>query len=329
MNKKTYTLILLFLAALLAGTDISFSQTAGGQDTALLRANKRLPILNGFRFMHSDIVKDPFINTYLKVGVGSATAVGMDSYVKNFQGAIVDTVSGDLNYVAGNLEFQYAVNNWLSFKGSYTGYGRIGKNTYTILTSGVSYTTGYTLGGKANFYNSKKTSMSGGLEFSSTEVYMYNVYDYIKRIIANPGDSTLRDDLLEKDNIYKLSADYNIAYAPANWFGILGIAGLGITKPFQQKERGNLKIGANASVDFLNVRGINFPIGLAGSARYSVMSETGEDASNVLTFAFRIGYTGHKDFDIGLEAGYQKLNFRKKDEPVKTVIYDAKLRYYF
>ena len=329
MFKKYFSCLLLLFICSVTFAETSYSQSNTNQDTAILRTKKRLAILNGFRFMPSNVVKDPFVNTYIQVNVGSGTAFDLESYVKNFNGNIIDTLSGDLAYVTGLVEFQYAVNDWLSFMGNYKGMGRLGKNTYTILTQGVSYTTGYSLAGKARLLNKEKFTLSGGLVFSSDQIYVYSLYDYIKRRLENPGDSTLTDDLLVKDNVYKLFMEFNAAYAPYNWLGILGTTGFGIGKAFEQKERGNIRIGAAASVDFLNVKGIKFPVGLLGSAKYNAFSENGENVDNVFTLGFQIGYTGHKDFDIGIEATYQNLNFRKDDNKIKTIRYDAKLKYYF
>ena len=82
------------------------------QDTLILRTHKSLPILNGFRFIPSDVVPDPFISTFIKLNVGTGTAFDLNSYVKNLQGNVIDTLSGDLTYILGEAEFQLAVNDW-------------------------------------------------------------------------------------------------------------------------------------------------------------------------------------------------------------------------
>jgi hypothetical protein len=298
-------------------------------DTLLLRTNKKLPILNGFRFMPSDMVKEPFVNTYFKVGAGTGIALDLTSYVKNFNGTVIDTVSGDLTYVQGGIEFQYAVNDWLAISAGYAGYGRLGNNTYTILTSGVSYTTGYSLGAALRLVNKEKFVLSESAEFSSTKIAMYSIYDYIKNAVQNYGDTTFKNDLLIEGNVYKLFLNTNVAYAPNNWLGFMGNAGFGIGKPFEQKDRGNVRIALAGSVDFLNVKHINFPVGILASIKYNAYSETGENVDNVFTYGFRIAYTGHKDFDVGIENTYSRLNFRQKDEQIKSLQTAARVRYYF
>jgi hypothetical protein len=298
-------------------------------DTSILKSKKRLPILNGFRFIPSDIVKDPFVNTFLKVNAGTGLALDLNSYVKNFKGNVIDTISGDLTYVQAEIEFQYAINDWLSFNGNYGGSGRVGNNTYTILSSGVSYTKGFSLGSKVMLIDKEKFVLSANAEYNYTKVFMYSIFDYIKRAVQNYGDTTLKNDMLVEDNLSKLFIGVNTAYAPTNWFGFLGNAGFGFGKPFQQKERGNVRIGLAGSIDFLNVNHIKFPIGILGSVKYNAFSETGEDIDNIFTYGFRIGYTGHKDFDVGIESSYQKLNYRKSDVPIKSIQSAVKFRYYF
>jgi len=75
------------------------------QDSSILKTHKRLPILNNFRFIPSDIVKDPFINTFVKLNAGSGTALDLKTYVKNLQGEVFDTLSGNISYLSGELNF--------------------------------------------------------------------------------------------------------------------------------------------------------------------------------------------------------------------------------
>lgn len=325
MLKKT-KLLLLFLMLISVN---SYSQNTNNTDSVDLRTHKRLPVLNGFRFIPSDVVKDPFVNTYFKINAGAGLALDLQSQVKNFRGTVIDTLSGDLTYVLAEVEFQYAVNDWLSFNAMYGGAGRLGNNTYTLLSAGISYTNGFNVGSKVRLINKEKFVLSANVNYSSTQVALYSIYDYIKRAVQNYGDSTVKNDLLVEDNVKNFFIGTNAAYAPCNWIGFLGNAGFGFGKPFEQKSRGNVKVGLAASVDFLNVKHIGFPIGILTSAKYTAFSETGENSDNLFTYGLRIGYTGHKDFDIGIEAAYSKLNYRKTDYQIKSVQYSAKVRYYF
>ena len=124
--------------------------------SSVLLTHKSLPILNNFRFIPSEVIQNPFITSFVKINIGAGLALDLKSYVKDLQGNIRDTLSGDLSYISGEIQFQFAVNDWLAFNGSYGGSGRLGTNTYTILTSGISYTTGFTLGGKAKIWQNKK-----------------------------------------------------------------------------------------------------------------------------------------------------------------------------
>jgi len=165
-------LFLLFMNPILRAQDINDDEAAS-QDSSDLRTYKRLPILNGFRFIPSDVVRDPFINTFIKLNVGGGAALDLKSYVKDLQGNVFDTLSGDLSYISAEIEFQYAVNDWLAFSGSFGGNSRLGSSAYTLLTSGISYTTGFTLGTKIRIWQNDKMFLSGSIDYSSTEVNIY------------------------------------------------------------------------------------------------------------------------------------------------------------
>lgn len=300
------------------------------EDSVYLKTSKRLPILNNFRFIPSDIVKDPFINTFIKLNLGVGTALDLKSYVKNLQGEVRDTLSGDISYLAGDLEFQYAVNDWLAFYIDFGGAGRLGSNAYTILSSGISYSTTFVLGGKVRIWENDNMFLSGSADYSSSEVALYSVYDFVKEVYENGGEiDTAANSMLQKETLPKAFINVNYAYAPADWFGLLGVAGFGFIKTFDTVERGNYRLGVAAAIDFLNVDFINFPIGILLSARFNKYPESGSDATNVVLFGFRIGYTGHKDFDIGIENTYENLDYKKSDEKVKALLTSFKMRYYF
>ena len=107
-------LLILTMSPILIAQDIQDDE-AVRQDSSVLRAYKRLPILNGFRFIPSDVVPDPFISTFIKLNVGTGTVFDLNSYVKNLKGNVIDTLSGDLTYMSGEAQFQLAVNDWLAF----------------------------------------------------------------------------------------------------------------------------------------------------------------------------------------------------------------------
>ena len=306
------------------------SNIKNDKDTSYFWLYKRLPILNNFRFIPNHVVTDPFINTFINLNAGSGLALDLKSYVKNLQGEVFDTLSGDLSYLSGSIEFQYAVNDWLAFSGSFGGSGRMGSNWYTILTSGVSYTTGYSLGGKIRIWENNKMFLAGTIDFSSQDIALYSIYDFVKEVYYSGGDlDSAANSLLEKDNTYLAFINANYAYAPTDWCGITAVAGWGISQAFQTKERGNFRIGATFSIDFDNVEFIKFPIGIVASSKYNTYAETGSISSNIFMYGFKIAYTGHKDFDIGIENTYQTVSYSLSEEKVNTILTTFNLRYYF
>jgi hypothetical protein len=331
LHLRNFNIYLAFLCFILLNANLfaQAEETDSLKDAeGYLKTEKRLPILNNFRFIPNEVVYDPFITTFIKINVGTGLALDLNSYVKDLDGNIRDTLSGDLTYITGELQFQLAVNDWLAFNLGAGGSGRLGTNTYTILTSGISYTTFLTLGGKAKIWENDKMVLSTTLDFKYQTIYLYSIYDFVKEVAETGGfDST--SSLLEKDNISSTFLNLNYAYAPTDWCGILGSAGFGLGEAFETKTRGNVRIAAAFSVDFDNMDFAKFPIGIIASARYNSFGEGGSNVSNVFTYGFKIAYTGHKDFDIGIENNYQSLSYKLSDEKIKTILSSFSLRYYF
>jgi hypothetical protein len=333
LHIRNLILLLAFFCFILLNAKLlaQIEETDNQKDTVTsnLRAEKQLPILNNFRFIPSEVVYDPFINTYIKLIVGSGTALDLTSYRKDWNtGEIQDTLSGDLTYISGELQFQLAVNDWLAFNLGAGGSGRLGTNTYTILTSGISYTTFVTLGGKAKIWENDNMVLSTTLDFKYQNIYLYSIYDYVKEVVETGGiDSTI--SMLEKDNLSSTILNVNYAYAPTDWCGVLAIAGWGLGEAFETKTRGNVRLGAAFSIDFDNVDAIEFPIGILASIRYNSFGEGGSNVNDIFTYGFKIAYTGHKDFDIGIENTYQSLSYKASEEKIKTILSSFSLRYYF
>ena len=171
--------------------------------------------------------------------------------------------------------------------------------------------------------------LAGSLEYSSTTSYLFSIYDFVKEAYETGSIDTSTNHLVTEDVLTQGFANIHYAYAPTDWFGFLGLAGWGVGTIFNGAEKGIIRLGAAASVDFLNVDHINFPIGLQVSFRYNSLSENGEDITDVITLGLRIGYTGHKDFDIGIENTYRSVNYNARDETNKLLTTAVKLRYYF
>jgi len=330
MKKNSTTHFINSMLLILIFISINLSLKAQEvQDSSNLLTYKRLPILNNFRFIPSDVVYDPFITTFIKLNVGSGTALDLNSYRKDWNtGEIKDTLSGDLTFIQGELQFQLAVNDWLAFNLGAGGSGRLGTNTYTILTSGISYTTFITLGGKAKIWENDNMVLSTTLDFKYQNIYLYSIYDYVKEVVETGGiDSTI--SMLEKDNVSSTILNVNYAYAPTDWCGVLAIAGWGLGEAFETKTKGNVRLGAAFSVDFDNVDAIEFPIGILASIRFNSFGEGGSNVTDIFAYGFKIAYTGHKDFDIGIENTYQSLSYKSSDEKIKTILSTFSLRYYF
>lgn len=296
--------------------------------TSYLRTDKQLPILNNFRFIPTETVMDPFITSFIKLNVGIGTAIDLTSYVKDLEGNISDTLSGDISYMSAELQFQFPVNDWLAFNAGAGGWGRVGTDTYTILTSGISYATALTVGGKAKLWQNEKMMLSTTLDFKYLDIYVYSIYDFVKEAVEEGGiDST--SDMVKSDIISNTFINVNYAYAPADWCGILAVGGFGLGEAFDGKSKGSFRLGAAYSVDFINVKSIEFPIGILASAKFNTLGESGTATKDIFTYSFKLAYTGHKDFDIGIESTYQSLRYKASDEKLNTILTSFTLRYYF
>jgi len=101
--------------------------------------------LNGYEFIPSRIVADPFAVTYFGTSTGGGLAFALETPFVDVDGDTLGTLTGDVAFLALGFEYQQRIGQWLGVRFAFTGNGRIGTDEQSMLAQGVTGTFGWEL----------------------------------------------------------------------------------------------------------------------------------------------------------------------------------------
>ena len=102
----------LAVAVLSAATAGAQASTQSGQSSAQ-SAQPCHRCLNGFRFVPSSVVDEPFVNTSFENATGGGMALNLNVPRRNLAGEVRDTLTGNIGFFLLDFEYQKQVAKWL------------------------------------------------------------------------------------------------------------------------------------------------------------------------------------------------------------------------
>ena len=130
--KFTLKLILTYAFFILAFNTIEVSAQDGTDSEELHSSSLKqriVPVLGSHRFMPNSIVKDPFINTYIRNSVGIGQALDLDIPIVVIDGQEIFGLRGDLVFASFDFEYHHTVKDWLAVWGRFNILARLGNDT--------------------------------------------------------------------------------------------------------------------------------------------------------------------------------------------------------
>jgi hypothetical protein len=291
-----------------------------------LPAQEPSRVLNGFEFIPSRIVADPFAISYFATSTGAGQAFDLKTPFIDVDGDTLGTLTGDVAFLSLGFEYQQRFGQWLALRVGFSGGGRIGTDEQSMLAQGVTGTFAVNLGGTARIYQSEKVIISGGLDFSRSDIVGVDPFGFAQRIIDSGG--------LEEDNSLSTSGkatsgvlSARLGWAPASWIGITAVLDGGRADLTDSDSETRIGGGGTMGVDLKNLNVI--PIGLLLSAESDAFSQNGADLTNRSTgFGLGVFWTGWEKFIIGIETTMRVLDRRDADDDFEAFVVTFNLRYW-
>jgi hypothetical protein len=321
-----FCLSALLLIGILTPHAFSTEQEA---DEPLIKTDRKLPMLNGHRFVLSTFITDPFISSFVHTATGFGVAPNTDITIYDFEGEPVTTIKGDLAYMLLRMEYRQALNRWLSLWTQVEGMGRMGINPESILSQGLTGVFGFELGGLARLWQNDRFLLSASASYRRSKYFGVDILTFVQRIILEGGIAP-DNKITKRVPADRYNAGLHFAYAPSDWVGLMASAKLGTTDSvFVRGESETvLSLTGLASIDLKP--GTNIPIGFNLGFQYESYPEGSDDLiKDVRQVLFKIAYTGRREFSVGLEGNHSRAPLRVGDNILSAWSGLITLRYYF
>ena len=247
--------------------------------------------LNGFRFIPSSVVDEPFATTFFQNSTGGGSAVNLSIPVRNLAGDTIKTIDGSVGFLLVDFEYQQAVAKWLALRLSAGGIGRLGTSIPSLVATGVSAAFGTSFGATVPIVHRSNFIVSGVADFRSNTQYDVDPFGFAEQVADSAYDPESKSGaLLRSYPVNRWSVGLRGAWGIAPWVGLSGELEPG--GAHQNSENKSLTtFGALVGFDFAKRNDV--PIGLSLGYRGQTGSgKTGNIAGGYRTAQLGLYYTG-------------------------------------
>jgi hypothetical protein len=282
---------------------------SGMAQEELHKQDWKVQVLNDHTFPTMSNFRTSFVTTNVKASLG----YGITSPIKITGLTIGETeiltFEGQLIFLSMEVEYQQKFNPWLAIYINLRLAGRLGSDMSTILADGVNTITGGGIGWLFRIYQSKKFNLSGTVDVNNVTGNFINVSQYFEDLINDVPDASVT----KKVPSLSASAGLQAAYAFSPVFGAQFHGYYAVGETFdRQGSIGFYSFGVMGDVDFLPRQQV--PVGLAlsytiTSSPYIIMAE----GAYTHMLAGKIAYTGSKEFELGVQYTYYKVDLESVD----------------
>ena len=262
--------------------------------------------LNGFRFMPSSVIGDPFGATSFTNATGGGMALDLQVPVRDADGNVTDSAGGDIGFLLLDFEYQRSILKWLAVRGAVSALGRVGTSTEAIVAGGASVQFGGSIGATFPIWRNDKFAVAGVTDFRRRNQYVVDPYAFA-RLIADSGFGPgAKEALLRDEKVTHWSAGARVAWAPLTWLGLNASVEPGRIDSPTLGDRSLTGMGIQAAVDFDHLW--NFPLGTSiGWQQRTGPGRRGEFAGSYRSWELGLFYTGASSFTIGTDFFWQRL----------------------
>jgi len=328
-TSSKYLLIIIILIGVFSITDITAQEEIDNEDKHLASLGQnKIPVLGQHKFMPNTIVLDPFIKTYIRNGAGLGLALTLKHPAVFIRDTAVFSFGGQLIFGTFDIEYHHAVKDWLGMWGKLNILARLGTDTQSILSQGVSAILGFEFGWLINLMKKENTMLSLSLSLKNGGVTLVNVLNFINEIDVT--DSSRNSSLVNSIHSLQLGSGLRFAWAVSKLFGIYADAELLYGQSTGDRGENEIFYNFGAVLDFDLSTVSDLPFGvLLGYRQTSLQLSNAISSGNLNTFIFRIGYNIPNDFSVALESSVNKTRVDELDQTLTSLISKVMLRYYF
>ena len=176
--------------------------------------------LNGFRFVPSSVVDEPFANTSFQNATGGGVAINLKVPVRNLDGDTVSTLDGTIGFFLLDFEYQKSIGRWLAVRAGVSGIGRLGTSVEALVASGLSAAFGGSLGVTVPIWKKPNFLISAVGDVRNNKQWDVNPYQFVKDVVDSGYTPENKDVLLGSERVNRWSVGLRAAWGIKPWVGV-------------------------------------------------------------------------------------------------------------
>ncbi len=311
---------------------------AGDPDVPTLTPRTTAPMLADHRFTTTAAVRGPFISTYFRNSIAVGMAPGSEIPLAVIEGEEVTFETGDVLFSTLQLEYQQAVKDWMGFWVNFGLAGRLGTETSSLLSQGVTVTSGLRLGWLLRVMQTNDMALSGTVQVINASYTAVDLAGFVEGII---DDGLTEDDkLVYSSSLMIANTGLSYAWAINRTTGLTASGSVGYGESPDPAGGQRLVLRRRRGRGFRSAPRDPVPIGSAVGVRSTSIPESDLNLGNSATaLVGRVDYIGRarpehrtrghvavarhtglrEDVEIHDRGdGFSLLLLRENDEPPRT-----------
>lgn len=284
----------------------------------------RIPELNEHVFTYMSNLKYPFTNSLFTSNLGIGSADNLSYTIEDINGQPIYGVKGNLTYAHLSFNYQQRIREWIALYLYGSLSTRLGTDVFSLLSQGVNAVSSFRIGWMIRIAEGEKYALSGTIGLNNSSGTFINIRRFVEDIINQVPNPSITTD------VPILLGDFGLQFA----YGFNEVIGLNLDSNLsfgESFDRGNadFRYALKGAFDFNFIK-YRVPLGLVLSGSLVSQPElVYTENGTAQIYAFKLSYTGTKDFLIGVEASQMNIPLEDVDQKSRFKVGLISLRYYF
>ncbi|MDX2472725.1 MAG: hypothetical protein QNL91_03380 [Candidatus Krumholzibacteria bacterium] len=295
-----------------------------GSALAQGQTSRNRPGVGDHSFTETVDVPSPFVRSYIRNRLGAGMAFDLEIPAIEIGGEPIAGLKGDLLFAILDFEYQYAIKDWIAVRARVLGTGRLGSDTLSLLSQGITMATGFEFGWLVRLQEREKTALSLDLNVANRSFTDLNIARFADEIVAGVPASLVR-----KTPSARMSGGLRFAWAASPLIGVSARGSTGYGESVDRTQDDAWFWHVSTAVDFDLRTKTSAPLGVAVGFKYDSFPEfSGDIADGVYSTFFRFSYLGREDFLLSLDVTQDKIPVSGSRPDLTGMSVTLSLRYY-
>lgn len=284
-----------------------------------------IPRLGDHTFVPVMAITEPFLTTHIQTSVSLATTVNSTTPIYSLiDSTVVGTTDNEQFLTSVGFEYQHAVKEWLAVGVSIGAAGRLGTETNTLLSDGITGALGYNFSWKLRLHRSRSVFVSGSVGMGNRNATFINLLDWAEGLLVGTNVPLVRTR-----NSLRGGGGVHAGWGLNRRFGLLGSAYVDYGESFDGRGENSWFTDVRLAMSYDAAQDIKAPLGLAITGGHYENHESADADRGVWFWSTRIAVQSRSDFSIGLDLEHSYYDSKNQDHDLQISQITIDMRYFY